>query len=305
MVITQNKRPAEHSKRDFGSPLGMKLIAGLMRICPRFVVYGISMIPVLWYFLKYPQVRRSAEAYREKLGLPEGHFNRFIFGLRQVRAYSLIILDNMYLGLLGPEHFHLTEFGTEIFRRSLALGRGLILLSAHIGNWHLAVNFLGETNRTVYLVMDDVRLDEVRRKMDVAKNSSTHLTVLPARKEGLVFELLAALKRGDIVILAGDRVQGRRKVKIDFLGGRAWFPTTAYYLAAMSGAPICTALALRTGMQEYACYGLGPFNNPEGDRTKLSREETEKLARRFAEHLEKHVVNSPEQWFNFYDFWAD
>jgi predicted LPLAT superfamily acyltransferase len=296
--------PAGEERRNFGSPLGMKFIALLMRLCPRSIVYLVSIFPVLWYYLKHAEVRRSSRVYQQMLGLEMNCIGRFAFGFRQARAYSFVILDNMYLGMFGKESFALKQQGIEVFREALAKERGLIMLSAHVGNWHLAVNFLNEGNRRVHLVMDDVRIEEVRRKMDSAKAANGNLTVHDAKQEGLIFELKTALQSGEIVILAGDRTIGRRRVRTDFFRGKAWFPTAAYALAATTETPICLALALRTGMQRYDCFGLS-ITAIGQEKSALCVQEPAALASKFASQLETHLRKFPEQWFNFYDFWAD
>ncbi|MCP4604357.1 MAG: lysophospholipid acyltransferase family protein [Proteobacteria bacterium] len=302
---TRGETNTRMTPRNFGSPTGMKAIAFMMRVLPGRLVYWIAMIPVVWYYITRSEGRRSSEVFQRMLGLSLGPIHSFFFGLRQARAFSRVILDNMYLGMLGPKRFRLNKLGTDVFRRALKKGRGLILLSAHVGNWHLAVNYLGNIGTRVHLVIDDVRQEEVKRQMDMAKEVSEHLVMHDALEPDLVFELRAALKRGEVVVLAGDRTVGERRVRLPFLGGEAWFPTTAFSVARATGAPICTAMSFRTGMQQYDCYGLGPFGDEQGEKTLSRDEQIEAMAREFAGHLDTHVRRFPEQWFNFFDFWKD
>jgi predicted LPLAT superfamily acyltransferase len=133
--------------------------------------------------------------------------------------------------------------------------------------------------------------------MDAAKEDAEHLVVHSLSKGmDLIFELRTFLSRGEVVILGADRVTGGRKTKAEFLGDQASFPTTAYSLAKISGAPICTAFSFRTGMQRYRCYGVGPF----WIRTDEDIEQTVQI---FASDLETHLRKFPKQWFNFFDFW--
>ncbi len=282
----------------------MKLLGALLHVLPRFAVYAFALFPVFWYYLKRPEGRASSIALLRQLGSNRGPWGRFWFGLGQARAFSHVILDNMYLGAFGPKKFELKKLGTEAFHKALAKGKGLILLSAHVGNWHLAVNFLWNTNTRVHLVIDDVRQADVRRQMDLAKKSSPHLIIHdPADGQALIFELSAALKRGEVIVLAGDRLAGERRERIPFLGDEAWFPTTAFSISAATGAPICTALSFRTGMQRYACYGLGPFDKEIPREITNRQARVRWMAQTFAAHLETYVRQYPKQWFNFYDFW--
>lgn len=301
----------DQTNRDFGSPLGMQLLAFVMRAFPRPVVYWVALIPVLWYYIVRPEGRRSSALYQKQLGLSYGPIRQFAFGLGQAKAFSEVILDNMYLGMFGPTRFKLSLKGTDIFLDALSHGKGLILLSAHVGNWHLALNFLGNTKTTVHLVTDDVRQTEVRRQMDMAKEKAGHL-VLHDLNQGidLIFELRAALARGEVVILAGDRKMGNRRTRARFLQGDAWFSTTAHHLAKLTGAPICSAFSLRTGMQRYDCYGVGPFRiksatSDDGETPGAGQPmEIDEAVAQFAETLGQYLKKFPKQWFNFFDFWA-
>jgi predicted LPLAT superfamily acyltransferase len=284
-------------EKDFGSQTGMKLLAFFMRFFPRQVVYWIALLPVVWYYLFQPEGRQSSAIYQRRIGLTHGPIRRFFFGLGQAKAFSQVILDNMYLGMFGPDRFNLSLVGTEIFLDALSHGKGLILLSAHVGNWHLALNFLSNTRTRVHLVTDEARQTEVRRQMDLAKENVDHLVVHNLSKGmDLIFELRTFLSRGEVVILGADRVTGERKTTAEFFGGQASFPTTAYFLAKISEAPICTAFSFRTGMQRYTCHGVGPF-------WIKTNEDIKQAVQKFASSLENHLERFPQQWFNFFDFW--
>jgi predicted LPLAT superfamily acyltransferase len=168
------------------------------------------------------------------------------------------------------------------------------------------VNFMHDTDTVVHLVIDDVRQAEVKRQMDVAKKSSGHLVVHDATVgPDVVFELSAAIKRGEVVILAGDRVRGERKTKVKFLGGDAWFPTTAFSLASAAGSTVCVAWSFRTGMQRYECIGVGPLFDGSKDAAADRAQGFQAQAQNFAARLEDSVRRFPKQWFNFFDFWGE
>ncbi len=285
-----------------GSRFGMSLLAVLMRLLPARVAYAFAIFPVLFYFFAKPEGRRSASLLFDRLGYAGGRLRRWWFALSQIHMFAQIIMDNMYLGLFGSTGFTLHEFGTDLFLKQLENGRGLLLLSAHVGNWHLAVNFLHNTRTHVHLVIDDARSEAVQKAMDVAKDKSGHLTLHIAKAgPALAFDLTAALRRGEVVIVAGDRTRGQgRRVQVPFLGAPAWFPTAPLLLAKAAGAPVCTALTFRVGMHTYNCYGLGPFEPPPDTPNKTH---VDHLAKQFASTLETYVRQYPTQWFNFYDFW--
>ncbi len=294
-------KSVEAQNNQIGSNLGMKLLAFTMRFAPQ-IAYAFALFPVLWYYIAKPQGRRAAAVLFDRLEMTGGFYSRFVFGFKQAFAFSRIILDNIYLGVFGKKDFVIEEKGIDTLLDQLKKGKGLILLSAHMGNWHLAVNFLSNTNTKVHLVTDEMRQEEVRRQMDLAKKVSNHLTVHNAQQGAeLVFELSAALKRNEVVIIAGDRTgKGGRRMDISFLGKRATFPTAALALADTTGTPVCAALTFREKVRSYTCYGIGPLTTSE----RLDKNERIKtMLTEFAGELETYIRRYPTQWFNFYDFW--
>jgi predicted LPLAT superfamily acyltransferase len=292
----------ENHRKVIGSRLGMKILVFFIRLLPARIAYCFALFPVIFYFLARADARRASYQFYEKLGLKGGRISRLAFAFKQIHMFAVIIMDNVYLGFFGNDKFAIHEHGTDLFLRMLEKGRGLLLLSAHVGNWHLAVNFLDNTNTHVHLVIDDIRSDAVRKEMDTAKGRSTHLTLHSAdRGPDLAFELTAALRRNEVVIIAGDRSKGNgRRQQARFLGEPAWFPTAPLLLASAAGAPVCTALTFRVGMHAYDCFGIGPFEAPSECAT---REKASHMVNAFAETLEAHIRRYPTQWFNFYDFW--
>jgi predicted LPLAT superfamily acyltransferase len=278
----------------------MRLLSFTMRFVPG-IAYGFALFPVFWYYTAKPVGRRAAETLFERLGNKGGPFAKWMFGFRQAHMFSRIILDNMYLGLFGKKNFVIEERGTDVLLKELEKGKGLVMLSAHMGNWHLAVNFLSNTRTHVHLVMDDARQDEVRRQMDMAKSMSGHLTVHGAEKgAGLVFELSAALRRNEVVIIAGDRTgKGGRQMEAPFLGKTAFFPTAALLLAEAVGAPVCAALTFREGARKYTCFGVGPLTATGSSRN----ERIQAMLEEFIGEIETYLRRYPTQWFNFFDFW--
>src|SRR5262249_4086990 len=110
--------------------------------------------------------------------------------------------------------------------------------------------------------------------------------------------------RGDWLFIAGDRtpVSGNRRTSVaPFLGADAEFSQGPYLMAALIDCPIYLFFCRRAGDHyELRVERLA-------DRAVLPRgQRAEALARytaAYASCLEKHVLEDPFQWFNFYDFW--
>jgi predicted LPLAT superfamily acyltransferase len=121
------------------------------------------------------------------------------------------------------------------------------------------------------------------------------------------FEIKACLDRGEFVGILADRVHpgGReRPAETLFVGRRAAFPLSPFLLGVVLGAPMFLSLCTATGDARYFAltepiFAGGPV--PRAEREKVAREALESWVRRF----EAACLESPLQWFNWYDLFGD
>src|SRR5262249_44109344 len=117
-----------------------------------------------------------------------------------------------------------------------------------------------------------------------------------------VRELLATLRRNEVVGLITDRdVTGTGPV-IDFFGAPTQFPDGAAVLSLRTGATILSAAAVARADGRFEAWFDPPLPlPPTGDAKRDVLELTRAVARR----LEYHVANHPEQWTVFQRRWPD
>lgn len=185
--------------------------------------------------------------------------------------------------------------GAEPFETPARGGRGVVMLTAHVGNWALAARLLaGRAARRVHVVMAPER--------DAAVSAFLRPADAPARvvtldRPALAVELVAALHRGETVAMQGDRALGTRgDATCAFFGAEAPFPTGPFVLARAAGAPVVPVFCLLEPDRRYAVTAGAPIRvDPGGEAAALAR---------WVAALEDVVRRHPEQWFNFYDVWG-
>src|SRR5215470_7898544 len=191
---------------------------------------------------------------------------------------------------------HRTSYvaSVEGLERLAGLSGGLISLTAHVGNWELAGRLLaGRTARTTHVV---VAPDEARDLERWVRRNGEGVRFVSRSRPTVSLELLAALRRGEVVGVQGDRALGTKgDVEVPFFGRPARFPLGPFLLSSGIGVPLLPAFCLMDAQYRYAVKIFEPFTAARG--------EEEAAARTWVAALEAIVREHPTQWFNFFDIW--
>jgi lauroyl/myristoyl acyltransferase len=174
------------------------------------------------------------------------------------------------------------------------LGQGFISPSAHVGNWELAGRLLaGSTARTTHVVVAE---EEARELEQWVRRDGGGVRFVTRSRPTISLELVAALRRGEVVAVQGDRALGTRgDVMIPFFEKPAPFPLGPFLLASAVRVPVVPAFCLLGADHRYTVKVGEPFS--------VTRGEEVEAARAWVAMLEGVVREHPTQWFNFFDIW--
>ncbi|HEY2775550.1 MAG TPA: hypothetical protein VGK20_16030 [Candidatus Binatia bacterium] len=175
----------------------------------------------------------------------------------------------------------------------LAQGRGLLLLTAHIGNFELLARIFGSTvapvavfHRSLGIVEIDRFLIEERRRCGVATLG----------RGAAVRDALRILGAGGCVAVPLDQNQRQgRGIFVDVLGQQACTSTMLARLSMTSSAPVLPVFAIWNdgGTSPFIGELIGaPPRQPPGTRDLVLRSLTE----RYAAEIDRVVRRFPHQW---------
>jgi lauroyl/myristoyl acyltransferase len=187
--------------------------------------------------------------------------------------------------LEGDEHLH----------DAVADGRGLVLLTAHLGNWELGGRLLAaRLGRPTHVVVAAEADPGVERFL---RGGPAPVRFVRRGDPTAMVRLVGALRRGEIVALQGDRALGTRgDADVEFFGSPARFPLGPFVLGRAAKVPVLPAFCLLDADRRYVVVTAPPIRvAADGDRPALVR---------WVRVLEGMVRRVPEQWFNFYDVWS-
>jgi lauroyl/myristoyl acyltransferase len=180
--------------------------------------------------------------------------------------------------------------------------QGFILLTAHIGNWQIAMTALKQMGRTVYLLMRPEDNPAVQESLRVQEENERVKIISVDGPMGGMVEAMQALERGDVVSIMGDRHYGSRAVPVDFIGARAQFPCAAFLIAAAAHCPVVTLLSSKSGTHSYQVDIVDVFE-PQWTRGETKDAQLRQWVQRFASVLEAYLEPRPLQCFLFHDIW--
>ena len=226
----------------------------------------------------------------------------------RLHAYRLFVsqgkqLIDRYAAISGRGGFEVQlEADDELVTRLRDPGKGAILLTSHQGNWQVAMTVLGELEKAVHLVMVPDENPSIQELLYPEGGAGNVSVISPEQYLGGVIEIMNALKKGHVVSIMGDRRYGARAVEVDFLGDKAWFPYSAFSLAASAECPLVVLRTNKASTYRYVVdmtHVLYPRLEGRRDRVEQLRPWVQEFVNLTQEFLEEH----PYQCFLFRDIW--
>jgi lauroyl/myristoyl acyltransferase len=287
----------------YHTPLSHRLVFGIIPWVPKLLQPPIAAITALVFFCLLRKERRALVHNLQRTcgGSSLG---------RLWKAYWVFysFCDFMVSYCYVPQASHAELLGMlasphnarEIIDGCLGEGNGLIVWTAHLGNWEFASRLLELHGQPVNVA----RVVEPGKPAEVMLRelmTNDLLRVVQLNDDPMApIKLLHALRDNEIVAIQGDRVYQPFTAEVAFFGSPTRFPLGPFLLSYVSGAPIMPGFVIRDGWLRYRLITSQPVRLPHtGDRDRDLRVGLEQAAR----FLEDTVRDYPDQWLNFYEFW--
>lgn len=292
------------SSRSVGAVWQHRFFYLLVRLGGRRAAYCALHFVVLYYMVLRPDQRKKCEYYLKRRFKDDNRLFLWFRSYRMSLDLGKVLVDRAAAGILGADAVTIDVQGKDRLLELVSEGKGLILMTAHVGCWQVAMTALRFLNLPVHLLMQREEGDIDRHFFEHSGATSPFRVIDPRGYLGGSLEMMAVLKKGEVLSVMGDRILGNIKnsVMVRFLGGNIQVPHSAYMLAAATSAPIAVLLSRRTGPSGYELDLAGVIRVPAG----LGRKNAayQPYAQEFAEILERYTERNPFQFFNFYDMWS-
>jgi predicted LPLAT superfamily acyltransferase/uncharacterized protein (DUF2062 family) len=311
----QRRGPAKKTSWN-GKTRGGKLGNGFLKAVTRYAglkpAYFCLIFVVPYFYLFAPKARRSALEYWHVVRPSDNCFTRQWRVIAQFFRFAQTLLDRVYQGFHTEPCFTINPDGIENILTPVRDGKGLILVSAHVGSWDMAAaalkaDGLEKQFHVVKYESQGMTFDKVKKQ-----NEPEHVKKLISNEaQTPVLQIRELLARGLPVALMGDRPIGNHFELVSFFGKLAPVDCTPFRIAAACDAPLLFTFGFK-GRKE------SPKGSPKDSydfyatpsRYYRSESGTEKQlqmvswAQEYAAVLEQLVRKYPDQWFNFFQYWS-
>ena len=285
-----------------GGAGGIRFFITALRVLGLRLTYVLT-VPVAAYFsFVSPDVPAAMDYHRRVFGTAPWWKRRWLV-FRHFLSFGRALIDRLAVLAGNNRHLSFSFDGEHHVREALAQGHGVLLLTAHVGNWEAAGQLLTRLDVPINVTGFDNETSEIRALLNQASQARFKLIPLTGSPTDAI-PLVAAMRRGEVVAMLGDRPYNSPSTRIPFMGGLASFPIGAYVLASIAGAPLVHVFNLREPGGVYRFFGFPvqhPRMPPHDERDAYLRD----CAARFARDLESVVRRDPLQWYNFYPFWDE
>jgi KDO2-lipid IV(A) lauroyltransferase len=192
----------------------------------------------------------------------------------------------------------------ELLYEAADEGRGVVILSAHFGNFEFAASRLAHRFQMITPVerMQPERLFALFCRL----RNHHNVRVVPGDSRDSLREMTDTLKSGGILLIVADRHVLGTGAQVDFFGEPTTLATGPMALAVRTGAPIICAFSWRTGPSRAhgVFYRLtwADQGDPQGDAPAAGRsrargaDQTQRALRTYVALIERIIAAHPESW---------
>ena len=245
-----------------------------------------------------PQKRKKMAIENIRLSLAVGQTEAERVARASAVRFGPMFMEVLRVPLLlkQPLDSWISFTGAEHLEQALALGRGVVLATAHSGNWELLGAALAKRGFPLVAVVQKQTNDAMDRFInEYRRQSGMHVTY----KSG-VKEMIQLLGEGQIIGLLVDQDAGAEGVRTQFFEREASSPPGAAHLARMRQVPIVPAFITQEADGRHHAWLYPPvFVEKTGNK----KEEIQQTTQVLTQCVEQHIRQYPEEWFWLHNRW--
>jgi lauroyl/myristoyl acyltransferase len=224
---------------------------------------------------------------------------------RMSRNFAKYLVDFFRFSKIDKEYIrkNIKIENIRYFDEALAKGKGVIVLTAHLGNWELGgvvIALSGYPFWVVALPHKDKEVDDFFNRQRRSKG----ISVIPFGKAAR--QCLNLLRENKMVALVGDRDFNEKGIVVDFFGKQSFFPLGPAAFSMKTGSAIVPGFMFRNPDDTFTLRIEKPiqFAELEGEQSQQDKEKrTLEIVNSYKPIIEDYIKKYPDQWYMFRRFW--
>lgn len=271
----------------------LRIGAVLTPIVPAWFGYGLCrVLAIVFYLVKIPTRRQVIENLQHvQEGRPWVSYQ--VDAIKVFVTVNANYYDMLRLQTVDRDIFNdlLEVRGREHLDRALQDGKGVIVLSAHLGNFSVVAKYPATIGIRSAIIAERVQPPGLFNYM-VRLRSAAGIDIIPPGREA-ISPIIRLLRANGILLVAGDRDVSRQGVDVDFFGEPASLPAGPALLAMRTGAALIPAHTIRISSRRSIVFIRPPLELIHShDRDNDLLQNVGLIAR----ELERMIATDPTQW---------
>jgi KDO2-lipid IV(A) lauroyltransferase len=216
------------------------------------------------------------------------------------KSFALTLAEILYMPAMSKEDIikQVVCANKDLIKKKYEENNGVILLSAHFGNWeYIATSVAAQINISFSVIIKPQRNPYVTNWMNKARTKWNN-EIVPLGIS--IKQTYQTLKDKKIVAMVADQRGPEESIKINFFGSNLSVYTGPAVLSLKTGAPLLYGISVRQNDYSYKSVitEISKENLPESNEEKIKE-----LSQRHMTYLEGYIREYPEQWLWMHKRW--
>ncbi|MFC2094115.1 lysophospholipid acyltransferase family protein [Bacteroidota bacterium] len=228
----------------------------------------------------------------------EKKINSIAFG--SYKSFAIALTEILYIPAMSREDIkrQVDCSNLDLIRERYEENKGVILLTAHFGNWEFMATSIGaQLNIPLSSIIKSQRNPYVTKWMNNARTKWNN-KIVPLGIS--IRQTYQTLKDKKIVGIVADQRGPEESIKINFFGSELSVHTGPAILSLKTGAPVLYGISVRQDDYSYKTVmtEISKENLPDSNEEKIKE-----LSQRHMAYLEGYIRKYPEQWLWMHKRW--
>lgn len=277
-----------------------KTFSYLFKICGLKLSRRFSLLLAFVFFYIIP-IRKKTTIENISKAFPEfdkKKIKKVAFG--SYKSFSKTIIEILYLPWMSNDEIinSIQIKGLEFVKEKYEEKNGLIMLSAHFGNWEfMAISIALQMGIPISVVVKSQRNEYVTNWLNKVREKWGN-KIVPLGIS--IRQIYKELKEKNIVAMVADQRGPSDGIRVNFFGRKASVYSGPAILALKTKAPIVYGISVRQNDDSYKTelQEIELNNLPDNEDEKIVE-----INQRLTDYLEKYIRQNPEQWLWMHKRW--